>query len=197
MSQSSRWTRSASSRAVVTWRPSRTTMTSPAKRILVLRILATSSSASRGKAFRTIPYTVTVRCAGGYRGSKRALIHHPESSVVVTVTRHRGDHYTGESPRLAITFETPDVPKRKAEKQRWVTLAGLFLDYRESSQIDARDQLARFYDVIPGRYLLQVIEPQRLICTRQIDFLEAGASLLLSGDGSCTVRSAKSARVVE
>ena len=57
--------------------------------------------------------------------------------------------------------------------------------------------MAGLYDVYPGRYLMQIVEPGRLVCTAQMDFLETGASLALSEDDSCTAKSAESARIVK
>jgi len=142
-------------------------------------------------------YTVSVQCEGQFRGSASTWIRHPENSVVVMTNTRRGDYHTGIGPRLTVLLEKTSARATKTEKQRWVTMTGVFLDHRETSQVDARDGVARFYDVFPGRYLLQVIEPRRLVCTRQIDFLEAGASLTMAADDSCIVRSAKSVRVVE
>ena len=149
---------------------------------------------------RDIPfdlYSVVVQCAGKYRWSAQIWIRHPETFFVVPTTQRRGDYHTGLTPRLTVSIERVAASKTRADNTRWITMSGLFWDLHETDQVDPLYRVAQFYDIVPGRYLLQVVEPGRLVCKQQIDFLEAGASLVLVDDDPCTVKSAESARIVK
>lgn len=132
---------------------------------------------------RNIPYGTTyrlhVKCADDRSGGSFLVsVSRPNQFIVLSSWRNIGDYVTRPVPRLAVLISADSA--RQLSPQAWVKLVGVYRDRNEIDRIDPQSHTASFYDVVPGRYLILLIDGEKLACTKQIDFLESPAHLELS-----------------
>jgi len=122
-------------------------------------------------------YRIRLRCDDlQHLGPEYVYVERNQEFFVVSQWRHFGDYVTG--PRLAVNLETaPDV---QLSKQAWIRAVGIYTKESEVSKIDPASHSASFYDIVPGRYLLLLLDGEQIVCSKPVDFLESDAKLSLS-----------------
>lgn len=106
-----------------------------------------------------------------------------------------GDYVTGPDPRLTVVVHSKQGSR--LEGTLWIKVVGVFVNKIEVDRIDPQLQSAKFYEIVPGRYLLLLLSGGKVMCTQQIDFLDAPARLELSLSGeSCSVERMSSMRIL-
>lgn len=89
-----------------------------------------------------------------------------------------GDYETGPAPRLTISINTSS--RVRLADNSWIKLVGMYVDSSEIDRIEARNRSASFYEIVPGRYVLLVLEGEKLACARPIEIVELPARIELS-----------------
>ena len=154
-----------------------------------------------GMVGRNIPlsddyYAVRLSCPGALSdGPFYVSVRHTHEFVVISAWNHKGDYHTGLGPRLTV-----HVAQRSAERgdETWVKITGVYLDFHETDGVHRDSHEARFYQIVPGRYLVLLLTGSKVACTKGIDFLEAGAQLeLAASPNGCTAKAIKSVKVLE
>jgi hypothetical protein len=145
-------------------------------------------------------YTLFLRCDDGKPlGPVYVDVNRPQEFVVIGRWRNMGDWVTGLDPRLAISVET-DAETHLSD-QAWVKIVGVYVDSAEVDRLNPRTHEASFYKIVPGRYLVLLLDGNKIICTRPIEFageFQAHAKMKLSvAAGSCKVDGLGSVRPVE
>lgn len=145
-------------------------------------------------------YTLLLRCDDGQTlGPKYITVGRPKNFFVISQWRHFGDWVTGPDPRLAISVETDS--ETKLSGQAWVKVVGVYVDSAEIDEVNPQTHTASFYDVVPGRYLVLLLDGDKIICTQPVEYSadpESHAKLKLSASlGGCKVESLGSPRVIE
>lgn len=126
-----------------------------------------------GQRFRVI-----LQCAGNQVfGPFWVAVDRPDKFIPLASWSHRGDYFTGAEPRLTVSVLGRPLPQTS---ESWVKLVGVYLDDQEVDQVDPRSGSARFYDPVPGRYLVLLLRGGDAVCTEQIDILGPGARMSLS-----------------
>jgi hypothetical protein len=140
-------------------------------------------------------YKVFVKCLGEKsRVATVVSVGRPEEFIVLSEWLHLGDYVTHE--RISISVQSKSG--KQLSNDVWVKLVGIYLDNSELDRIDPQSHSAKFYDIPPGRYIVLVMDGEKLACTKQIDFLEAGARLDISlMEHGCKVEEASSVRVID
>jgi hypothetical protein len=122
-------------------------------------------------------YKVRLDCTGRVlNGPFYVSVTRPRQLILISVWSHVGDYHTGLGPRLTVRVA---VPALERPHQTWVEITGVFLHFYEIDSVDPESHEARFYDLLPGRYLVLLVTGGKVACVKQIDFLEPGAQLEL------------------
>ena len=115
-------------------------------------------------------YTLFLGCDDGeHLGPVYVDVSRPQEFVVVGRWRHMGDWVTGSEPRLAVSVET-DAEAHLSD-QAWVKVVGVYVDSAEVDKINPQTHTADFYAIFPGRYLVLLLDGDKIICTRAVEFL--------------------------
>ncbi len=114
-------------------------------------------------------YTLFMRCDDGKPlGRVYVNVSRPQQLVVIGEWRNIGDWVTGPDPRLAISVET-DAEVHLSE-QAWVKVVGVYVDDSEVSKINPQTHTADFYNLVSGRYLVVLLDADKIICTKAVGF---------------------------
>jgi hypothetical protein len=145
-------------------------------------------------------YTLFLRCDDGKPlGPVYVDVRRPQEFVVIGRWRNMGDFVTGTDPRLAVSVET-DAETHLSD-HAWVKVVGVYIDNAEVDQLNPQTHEASFYEIVPGRYLVLLLDGNKIICTRPIEFageFQSHAKMKLSvAAGSCKVDGLGSVRPVE
>lgn len=134
-------------------------------------------------------YRAAVRCdPGDWRADDWVEVRAPISNIMLVMWRHKGDYHTGVGPRLIVSSAGGGNASR-----RWAKVAGVYSGGAETAEFDPGTATAEFYNLIPGRYLLLILEEAKTVCATEIDFLDAPASIRL-GPG-CRAESVSGIRI--
>ena len=126
-----------------------------------------------------ISYSVLVDCADGSRASYPFVyVTHSEELLVLVSWTPRGDYVTGPEPRLAVSVNVDS--RMRLTDQTWIKAVGVYTNDWEVAQVDPRRFQAGLFSIVPGRYLVLLLDGEKLICTQQIRFLREHAHLALS-----------------
>jgi len=145
-------------------------------------------------------YTLFLRCDDGKPlGPVYVDVSRPQEFVVIGEWRNMGDWVTGPDPRLAISVET-DAETHLSD-QAWVKVVGVYVDSAEVDELNPQTHVASFYKIVPGRYVVLLLDGNKIICAKPIEFageFQAHAKMKLSvAAGSCKVDGLGSIRPVE
>jgi hypothetical protein len=135
-------------------------------------------------------YTLLLRCHDGQTlGPKYITVGRPKEFFVIGQWQHFGDWVTGPDPRLAISVETD--AETKLSGQAWVKVVGVYVDSVEVDEVDAQTHMASFYEIVPGRYLVMILDGDKIICTAPVEYSaepESHAKIKLSVSlGGCQI----------
>lgn len=148
---------------------------------------------------RDIPYgssyRVRVKCADdSTQGPFLISVTRANEFRVLGAWLHRGDYVTA-TPRLKIF-----VARNHTEQSHdsWVDLVGVYLHTSHTDSIDPDSGEAAFYNIVPGRYIVLLLNGEKLTCLKQIDFVEVPARLqLYPANGACTIKVLSGARLID
>jgi hypothetical protein len=116
-------------------------------------------------------YTLFLRCDDGKPlGPIYVDLSRPQEFVVVGRWRNMGDWVTGPDPRLAVSVET-DAETHLSDRA-WVKVVGVYVDSAEVDEVNPQTHVAGFYKIVPGRYLVILLDSDRVICTKAVEFLQ-------------------------
>jgi hypothetical protein len=116
-------------------------------------------------------YTLFLRCDDGKPiGPVYVDVHRPQEFIVIGEWRNMGDWVTGLDPRLAVSVET-DAETHLSE-QAWVKVVGVYVNSAEVDEVSPQTHLAAFYRIVPGRYLVVLLDADRIICSKAVEFLQ-------------------------
>lgn len=146
-----------------------------------------------GTVGRDIPYGLTyrahVKCADQRAGGTFLVsVGRSDEFLVLASWLNLGDYVTGPEARLTVAVR----PTQETELTNgaWIKLVGAYVDRTEVDKINSESHTARFYHVVPGKYLMMLFIGDRVICTKQIEFVAASANLELTISGqSCNMAS--------
>jgi len=79
-----------------------------------------------------------------------------------------GDWVTGPEPRLAISVDTNS--EIHLSEQAWIKVVGVYVDSAEVGKINSQTHTADLYNVIPGTYLVVLLDADKIICTKAVEF---------------------------
>jgi hypothetical protein len=115
--------------------------------------------------------------------------------LVVSSWEHAGDYETGLAPRLTVSV----VPRpRGGTGQAWVKVLGVYINHSESDGVDQRTGDARFYSILPGTYMVLLLTPEKLVCAKEIELLDAFGRLELEPTpNGCTAKALALVKVIE
>ncbi len=140
-------------------------------------------------------YRVDVKCSDGRGGGTFLVaVERANAFLVLASWLNVGDYVTGPMPRLTISVNAKREPA--LTRGAWIKLVGLYLNQTEVDKLDGGSHVARFYDVVPGRYIMFLFAADGLVCTKQVDLVKAPTdlNLLVSGQ-SCDVEGESSERI--
>jgi len=144
-----------------------------------------------GLSGRGIPfgiYRLTTTCGDDdFRGSEWVQVRAPEVEVMLAFWPHKGDYQTGSDPRLTVSYGGGT-----RGGALWAKAVGVFVDRAETVRLDPSTGKARFFSLLPARYLVLILEEGRLRCASQVDLLDTPAALEVKAD--CGFVSASNAR---
>jgi hypothetical protein len=116
-------------------------------------------------------YTLFLRCDDGKPlGPVYVDVSRPQEFVVVGRWRNMGDWVTGTEPRLAVNVETD--AETQLSDQAWVKVVGVYVDSAEVDAVSPQTHSAAFYRIVPGRYLVVLLDSDKIICTKAVEFLQ-------------------------
>jgi len=116
-------------------------------------------------------YTLFLKCDDGKPlGPVYVDVSRPQEFVVIAEWRNMGDWVTGPDPRLAISVET-DAETHLSERA-WVKVVGVYVDSAEVGKVNPQTRVADFYRIVPGRYLVVLLDADKIICTKAVEFLQ-------------------------
>ncbi len=106
--------------------------------------------------------------------------------VVIGGWRNMGDWVTGPDPRLSVSVET-DAGSRISDRA-WVKVVGVYVDSAEVDEVNPQTHLAGFYKIVPGRYIVILLDDDKIVCTKTVEFLQefqphAKMKMSVSADG--------------
>ena len=135
-------------------------------------------------------YTLLLRCDDGQTlGPKYITVGRPKEFFVIGRWQHFGDWVTGPEPRLAISVKTD--AETKLSGQAWVRVVGVYVDSVEVDEVDPQTHMASFYEIVPGRYLVMILDGDKVVCTAPVEYSaepESHAKITLSVSlGGCQV----------
>jgi hypothetical protein len=146
-----------------------------------------------GSVGRNVPaglYYANVTCGPqDCRSNASVEVRAPETSLMIACGHLKEDYHTGSKPRLTVAYHAAG-----GAPPRWAKLVGVYLDRSETARLDQRTGKAEFYGIVPGRYLLILVQEAQTVCVKEIDFLESPAEVSV-GPG-CRVEATTKARVV-
>jgi hypothetical protein len=127
-------------------------------------------------------YTLFMRCDDGEPlGPVYVDVSRPQEFVVIGEWRNMGDWVTGPEPRLAVSVETD--PETHLSDHAWVKVVGVYVSSAEVDTISPQTHVATFYRIVPGRYLVVLLDDDKIVCTKAVEFLQefqADAKMKLS-----------------
>ena len=145
-------------------------------------------------------YTLFLKCDDGLTmGPKYLRVGRAQEFFVVGQWRNIGDWVTGPDPRLAISVETnAGVP---LTDHAWVKIVGVYIDSAEVDKLNSETHMADFYEIVPGRYLVTLLDQDRIICTLPFEYLaqlDGHARMKLTvSTGGCKADGMDSIRVLQ
>ena len=123
-------------------------------------------------------YEVRLACPGALvDGPFYVSVMNPHASVLLSAWNHRGDYQTGLGPRLTVHVS---VQPPEALDQAWVKITGVYLDRHEVAGVDPDSGDARMFDIVPGTYVVLLLNGRKIDCVNTIEFLKPGARLQLA-----------------
>jgi hypothetical protein len=145
-------------------------------------------------------YTLFLRCDDGRSlGPRYITVGRSQEFFVIGQWRNIGDWVTGPDPRLAIFVETDG--ETHLSSRTWIKIVGVYVDSAEVDEVNSQTHVASFYDIVPGRYLVILLDGDKIICTRPVEYLrefESHAKMKLSVSvGGCKVDGLGSIRAIE
>lgn len=132
-------------------------------------------------------YTAVTCDPGSWGGGDWVSVSARETFLVLAFWHHKGDYHTGSEPRLTVSYSANGVAKVP-----WAKVVGAYLDFAETARVDPATGKAGFYYLSPGKYLLLILEEEKVTCVKELDFLHSPAAIDL-GPG-CAVESLANVR---
>lgn len=130
-------------------------------------------------------YRIHLRCADAESaGPFFALVNRQDAFLVLGAWLNRGDYETGSTPRLTVNV---DQARSQISSEAWVKIIGIYTSVSEADRIDSQTHSARFYDPQPGRYLLLLLDGEKVVCTKQIAIEAPKAQLRLVLPSPCRI----------
>jgi hypothetical protein len=123
-------------------------------------------------------YSGDVRCDQGYRGRSGTWIQGDPWLILVATSKQIGDNHFGGKPRLSLTIHP-------APAGSWIKIVNPYSGGQDSAEIDPGSGTANLYNAFPGKYVVFLLKPGRIVCTYEIDHPVQGETLKLAGEGSC------------
>jgi hypothetical protein len=130
-------------------------------------------------------YRVTLSCdQRGMFGPLWASVEKPDQLIILSSFwahgdgSRGGDYNTGFDPRLTISV-TP-IKDTHLSGRLWMKLMGVYMNQTELAHVDPKSGSAQFFMVFPGRFVLLVLDDNKLVCTKQMDLLSGDATLKIS-----------------
>ena len=128
-------------------------------------------------------YVAAVRCARNAGASSTIRVDRPVQFFVVS-SRHVADYAPGRTPRFTVRL----LQRPPGASILWAKLVGVYLNEVDIEPVVAEGAAASFANPQPGRYVLLILSPDRLICRAEIVIQSpAGSIALRSGDNGCAV----------
>lgn len=145
-------------------------------------------------------YTLLLKCDDRLTmGPKYLSVAHPQEFFVVAQWRNIGDWVTGLDARLAISVETNAGVT--LTDRAWVKIVGVYVDSAEVAKLNSESHIAAFYEIVPGRYLVTLLDEDRIICTLPFEYLweldAHGRMKLTVSTGGCEAEGMHSIRVLQ
>jgi hypothetical protein len=116
-------------------------------------------------------YKLSLRCDDGTPlGPAYVVVSRPQVFVVIGEWRNMGDWVTGPAPRLSVRVDTE--AGTHLSDRAWVKVVGVYVDSAEVDRINPQTNAAGFYSIVPGRYLVMVLDDDKIVCAKAVEFLE-------------------------
>ncbi len=116
-------------------------------------------------------YTLFLRCDDGKPlGPVYVDVSRPQEFVVIGRWRNIGDWVTGPDPRLSVGVETDS--ETHLSDRAWVKVVGVYVDSAEVDEVNPHTHLAGFYRIVPGRYIVVLLDGDKIVCTKAVEFLQ-------------------------
>lgn len=148
------------------------------------------ASSFKGLVSTEIPYgeyTAYLACAGDTGAGSTVRVDRPDQLLVISSHRHIADYYPGLEPRFKITLRNPP-----AHTTVWAKLVGVYLNDVDIEPFRGPTHTAFFIQPQPGRYMLMILAPNRLICTTDLITKAQSGSVDLRIEGDrCVVGTSK------
>lgn len=141
-------------------------------------------------------YRLVLKCAaaGPFFPFFVAVERNP-AFLVVPSWQHAGDYQTGLVPPLTVSV----VPRpRGGMGQAWVKVVGVYINHSESDGVDQQTGEAWFHWIVPGTYMVLLLTPEKLVCVKEIELLDAFGRLELEPTpNGCTAKALALVKVIE
>ena len=116
-----------------------------------------------------LTYDVLVYCTDGSHASNPFVaVTRSEEFIVLVGWVPDGDYVTGPDPRLKIKVDADSAAN--IADHAWIKAVGVYMDDSEVAQIDSQSHSAGLFSIVPGRYLILLLNGEKVICTQQINF---------------------------
>ena len=116
-------------------------------------------------------YTLFLRCDDGKPiGPVYVDVSRPREFIVIGEWGNMGDWVTGPDPRLAVSVET--AAGTHLSDRAWIKAVGVYVDSAEVDELNPQTHLAGFYRIVPGRYIVILLDDDKIVCTKAVEFLQ-------------------------